>query len=377
MRPNPNARLAGSVLSHPKPGRKPKHDVAMTPAQRKANERKRKRWAAQQAFDQRRLKQWDQGRFDKENSVNKGRLHGESSQAPEKIDAIRHGQYRDALTGGVSPEQLAQISTWQGEAPTGGGKRVRPAGHGDYKNSDYSGNESQIANPIAFSEVVTAKSGRKFNLREFVETHFRQILYCAYPNEVAIGPEGRDVPAWSCYLQCSLCSYETTNFKRFKTHSRLYSNEPIARAKTHVRDYHLAEFQNWQVDDHEELPAWLDPIREKQLRGEPLKHECPVKAKHEEWRLKAKQRYEEAVSLMPLSLAIECMKESVICPICKVPIFLPPEVAPKPDMKLLSSPKRDVPSATVGIVDARLALRIAMNQYVADTSSPDPDEGNS
>jgi hypothetical protein len=393
MRKNPNAILIGSALSRPgvssngngsspKPGRKPKHNVAMTPAQRKANERERKR----QAAEDRMLKQWQnsgQKKFDKENPVTRGRLHRESSHAPDNIEAIRHAQNQAALTGGYSPEELARISTELREAPTGGGKRERPEGYGDYKNSDYSGNESQIANP--FSEVVTTKSGRKFNLREFVETHFREILYCAYPREIAVGPEGKDVPAWHCYLQCQLCPYESTP-------ARLYSDLLIVRAKAHVRSYHLAEFQNWQpVSD--ELPAWIDPIREKQLRGETLKLECPVKAKHEEWRLKAKERYEEAINLMPHVLAIEKesnaadydlvvfgrnlrerMKECIVCSTCRAPIFLPPEVAPKPDMKLLSHPKKDERTDITGIQDARLALRIAMNQCI-DTCSPDPDEG--
>lgn len=402
---NRNAHLTGSVLPRPgvpdsgngngngtginkersKPGPKPKLGIAMTPAQRQAKLRKLKRQAAQD----RRLKQWQQGlgeKFDKENSVNRGRLHSESSHAPENLEAIRHAQNRDALTGGVSPEQLAEISTWQREAPTGGGKRVRPEGYGNYKSSDYSGNESQIANPVRAIEVQ--QSG-KFNLREFVEGHFRQILYCAWPPEKAPGPEGKEVPAWDCYLQCRLCPYETTP-------ARLYSNTLIVRAKTHVRSYHLTEFQNWQGVDEDRLPAWLDPLREKQLRGEPLKSECPIKAKHEEWRLKAKERYEQAVNLMPDVLKIETqaddadyeliefgrslrdrMKESVVCPTCRAPVFLPPEVAPKPDMKPLSHHKRDVPSGgvagIVGIQDARLALRIAMNLCI-DTCSPDLDE---
>jgi len=370
MRINPNAQLAGSGLSRTdtalrrRLGRPPKHKVAMPPSIRTKESRERKK-----------LKLWEEGglkaKFNKENSVAQGRQHVESIKSPEQIEEIRHGQARDAIAGGLSPEQLAGLTTFNDPIPSGGGRRVRPEGYGGYKNQEGGGtgkNEPQIKHPVRErSEKKNRKKQRdalkQSILQGFIEIHFIQATFCLLPDE--------DTADEQIYLICKLCPYETDRTDRNDRDIKTAFRE----AEWHVLQNHLPELEVYRKD---KLPARVNPAQEKQLTDKP--HECPDKAKHEPWRLKAAERFKQAIERTNGthdSLRQE-EKESVCCPTCHAVIFLPPEpaAAPRDDKKRKAEGEwryaranRDEDKVEPRRIDASLARQIAKNQCFADVGS--------
>lgn len=344
IRKNPNAILIGSSL--PRRGRPPKPGGPVPDKVRKQAQRQRDKLEREAAE---RNAAWDayKSRFEKDNSVRKGRLPKERSRSNTDIEKILHALSRDSKIqeSNFPSSILGSVDT------VDHGHRVKAEGYGNYTNNEGWANskglveagrsrrtdlpEAQVQNALSMYQkwgaagakgLETVENAKK--LREFAEANFNPV-------------QRIDADSTQTYLSCKLpmdaktrkfcgapksqtCLYDTELMESDpEAPENDFTEEQWKEAERHVQIFHSRELGRYL---REALPAWMNRSREHQLKGKPVEGECPNKAQHEEWRLKAVERDKEA-----LERGDKRKREELACPVCHQTIYIPPLPKYAPD----------------------------------------------